>query len=296
VLLHGFGTCSFLWRAVGPSLALSGCTAFAVDLMGHGEADRPFGASVGIAAQAVYLDRALTALRIARATVVGVDLGAAVALRVAAAFPDRVERLALINPLAFEAVPAEDVRALQRNTARFALRVARGVLGAAPLLTPILEGSVADPERMPMRLIARYLAPFVGREGVTHLLALARSIRDDDVDSIDLAGVLCPTLVVRGEADRWVEPTVATRLAAALPHARLVTLPGVGRLVPEEQPDELAALLTKLAHGSLDAEAAEVGTAGNGQGGVEAPAATTAPAAPLTNPSAAGVGDVPDGL
>jgi pimeloyl-ACP methyl ester carboxylesterase len=240
VLLHGFGTCAFLWRAVGPTLALSGCTAFAVDLMGHGESDRPFDAGYGIAAQALYLDRALTALRIARATVVGVDLGGTVALRLAAAFPERVERLVLVNPLAFESVPGEDIRTLQRNTARFAFRVSRGVLGAAPLLQPILEGSVADRAHMPMRLVARYLAPFVGREGVTHLLALARSVRDDDFDSIELGGVRCPTLVMRGEADQWVDESVAPRLAEALPNARLLSLPGVGRLVPEDDPEQLA--------------------------------------------------------
>jgi len=292
LLLHGFGTCAFLWRAVGPSLALSGCTAFAVDLMGHGESDRPFGAGVGIAAQAVYLDRALTALRIAHATVVGVDLGAAVALRLAAAFPERVERLSLINPLAFESVPADDVRTLQRNTARFALRVARGVLGAAPLLAPILEGSVADPEHMPMRLVARYLAPFVGREGVGHLLDLARSVRNADVESIDLEAVHCPTLLVRGDADRWVEPTVAARLAAALPDARLVTFPETGRLVPDERPEEIAALLADFANDLLGPEVgrapaperegtvAAAGTVGNPAGAAASDAIELAAPAP----------------
>jgi pimeloyl-ACP methyl ester carboxylesterase len=298
LVLHGFGTCAFLWRAVGPSLALSGCTAFAVDLMGHGESDRPFGAGVGIAAQAVYLDRALTALRIARATVAGVDLGAAVALRLAAAFPERVERLSLINPLAFECVPAEDVRTLQRNTARFALRVARGVLGAAPLLTPILEGSVADSERMPMRLVARYLAPFVGREGVGHLLDLARSVRAADVESIELAAVHCPTLLVRGEADRWVDATVAARLAAALPDARLLTFPEVGRLVPEERPEEFATLLADFANDSLapdlgrppardgDGSAAASGTTGDSTGIV------TSDTVEVPDPAAADAGGI----
>jgi pimeloyl-ACP methyl ester carboxylesterase len=287
ILLHGFGTCAFLWRGVGPALALSGCTAFAVDLMGFGESDRPFDAGFGIAAQALYLDRALTALRIARAMVVGVDLGATVALRLAAAFPERVERLALINPLAFESVPADDVRTLQRNTARFAFRVSRGVLGAAPLLQPILEGSVADQSHMPMRLVARYLAPFVGREGVTHLLALARSVRDEDFDSIELSGVRCPTIVVRGEADHWVDETVASRLAEALPNARLVSLPGIGRLVPEEDSEQIAALLGGFAPDSRHASNAEAGAprpdrpnssgAGAGGGSQDAAAEVVAP-------------------
>lgn len=239
VLLHGFPTSSFLWRAVGPELAIAGRTAFAVDLLGYGESDRPFDADYGIAAQAEYLDRALTALRVARATVVGVDLGAGVALRLAATRPDRVERLALVNPIAFDAVPAGDVAALQRSTARFALRASRGILGAAALLTPVLEASVARGEHMPARLVARYLAPFVGPEGIGHLLALSRAIRAEDLEDVDYTQITAPALVVRGEADEYTEPAVAQRLAAAIPGSRLLRLPGTGRLVPEEDPDQL---------------------------------------------------------
>ena len=81
LLVHGFGTCAFLWREVGPVLASANRTAFAIDLFGYGESDRPFDAQFGIAAQSDYLDRALTALRLSKATVVGVDLGAAVAIQ-----------------------------------------------------------------------------------------------------------------------------------------------------------------------------------------------------------------------
>lgn len=239
VLLHGFPTSSFLWRVVGPELVMEGRTAFAVDLLGYGESDRPFDADFGIAAQAEYLDRALTALRVARATVVGVDFGAGVALRLAATRPDRVERLVLVNPIAFDAVPAGDVAALQRSTARYALRAARGILGAAALLTPLLEGSAARGEHMPARLVARYLAPFVGPDGIAHLLALSRAIRADDLEDVDYTHIAAPALVVRGEADEYTEPEVAQRLAAAIPGSQLLRLPGVGRLVPEEDPDQL---------------------------------------------------------
>jgi len=243
VLIHGFGTCSFLWRNVGPALALTQHTAYAVDLLGYGESDRPFDADFGLAAQADYLERALTALRVARAAIVGVDIGAAIALRLAAIRPERVARLVLINPVVGEDIPAGDIRAMQRNTARFALRVSRGLFGASPLLSPILTESVADPARMPPTLIGRYLAPFVGQEGVTHLLALARAVRPTDLEDLDLTQVRAHTLIVRGEKDGWVDASVAQRLAAEIADCRVVSLPDVARLVPEEAPDELASLV-----------------------------------------------------
>ncbi len=221
-------------------------TAFAVDLFGYGESDRPFDAQFGIAAQSDYLDHALTALRLSKATVVGLDLGGAVAMHLAYNRPERVERLVLINAIAFDDVPADDIKAMQRNTARFALRIARGVLGAAPLIRELLERSVADPANMPDPLVARYLAPYVGQEGLNHLLALARSVTDEDMLDVELGQLDCPTLIVWGDQDPFVGPKLGDRLADTIPGSRLVRLPGTGRLVPEEAPDTLANMILEF--------------------------------------------------
>jgi len=246
LLVHGFGTCAFLWREVGPELASANRTAFAVDLFGYGESDRPFDAQYGIASQSDYLDHALTALRLSKATLVGVDLGGAVAMHLAYSRPERVERLVLVNPIAFDEVPADDIKTLQRNTARFAIRVSRGLLGAAPLVRELLEQSVAAADKMPDRLVARYMAPYVGQEGLNHLLALARAVDSEDMLDIELGQLDCPTLIVWGDQDRFLSPKMADRLADTIPGSRLVRLPGTGRLVPEEAPETLANMILEF--------------------------------------------------
>lgn len=243
LLVHGFGTCSFVWRNVGPRIALANCTAFAVDMLGYGESDRPFEADYGIAAQAEYLDRALTALRVSRATVVGLDLGAAVALRLAGTQPDRVDKLVLVNPIAFDSIPADDVKSLQKSTARHAFRVSRGVMGAAPLMRELLQKSVADPARMPEALVGRYLAPFVGQAGVDHLLRVSRFIDPEPLEEINLRALPHPTLVVWGDRDPWASSRVADQLADTIGGSRLVHLASAGRLVPEDAPEALVQLL-----------------------------------------------------
>ena len=243
LLIHGFGTNAFVWRNVGPAIALANLTAFAVDMLGYGASDRPIDGEYGIAAQADYLDRALTALRMARATVVGLDLGAAVALRFAAARPDRVEKLVLVNAVALDAIPAGDIRSLQKNTARFAFRVSRGVMGAAPLLRELLRNSVADPANMPEPLVARYLAPYVGSDGVDQLLRVARFVNGNDLEEINLRALPHPTLLIRGERDPWVDASVGDRLANTIGGSKLVRLPGASRLVPEDVPEVFTNLL-----------------------------------------------------
>ena len=246
LLVHGFGTCAFLWRNVGPALAAASRTAFAIDLFGYGESDRPFDAQFGIAAQSDYLDRALTALRLTKATVVGIDLGGAIAMHLAFNRPERVDRLVLVNPIAFGEVPAEDIKQLQRNTARFAFRISRGVLGAAPLLRELVERSVADKANASDALVARYLAPYVGEEGLNHLLALARAVDDDDMVDVDLGQIDRPTLIVWGDQDPFIGPKLGETLADTIPGSRLVRLPGTGRLVPEEAPETLASMILEF--------------------------------------------------
>ena len=244
ILIHGFGTSSFLWRNIAPAITEAGHTAYAIDLFGHGESDRPFDADFGIAAQAEYLDAAMTALRVSRGILVGMDIGGDIALRLAATRPERVEKLVLINTPAFDEIPARDITQMQRSTAKFAFRTTRGILGAAPLIEGVLKGSVADPEaHMPVKLIARYLAPFVGKDGVNHLLALASSITEDDMEDVDLRTIHVPALVLWGERDGFVDAKIGERLVNALPDGRLVRLQGVGRLIPEENPERMSELL-----------------------------------------------------
>jgi len=65
-------------------------------------------------------------------------------------------------------------------------------------------------------------------------------------ENIDLSQVRAHSLIVRGEKDVWVEPTVAEKLATELPGCRVVNFPDAARLVPEEAPDELADLIASF--------------------------------------------------
>jgi 2-hydroxymuconate-semialdehyde hydrolase len=178
--------------------------------------------------------------------VVGIDLGAAVAMHLAFNRPERVERLVLINAIGFDDVPADDIKTMQRNTARFALKISRGVLGAAPLMRELMEKSVADKANMPDGLLARYLAPYVGKDGLNHLLTLARSVDSDDMADVDLRQIDRPSLIVWGDQDPFVSPKLGDRLADTIPGSRLVRLPGTGRLIPEEAPETLANMILEF--------------------------------------------------
>ena len=243
VLLHGFGTSGFLWRNVAPALPLGRLTVFAPDLFGWGESDRSLDADYGVAAQAEYLDRALTVLRVARADIVAVDLGCAVAHARAARRPARVRSMIFVNPTDPSALRGAEFSELKRLAARHLLDASRGMLGATTLLGPILERSVARADAMPRELVGRYAAPFVGRDGVRHLMQVERAINDQALADVSWEKVAAPVLVVRGDSDSWVAPDVAAMLASRLRHAEHRRMAGVARLAPEDAPAALADLV-----------------------------------------------------
>ena len=259
VLLHGFGTSAFLWRRVGPALAVAGMTAWAPDLFGHGASDRPVGAAYDIRAQAEYLAHALRHLEIHGATLVGSDIGAAVAVCLALEAPDAVARLALISPAPLRGTPGPEIRLMQRESARHLLRLVRGLFGAHPLILALLQNAVSDPTRLDLRLAGRYVAPYVGREGLNHFLALARSIEEDDLGDIDPARVTQPTLVLHGDSDRWCSATEAHELARRFADATAEWITGSGRLIAEEQPDALTRRLVAFARMERGERAAPAG-------------------------------------
>lgn len=98
VLLHGFPESSFGWRHQIAPLAAAGLRVVAPDQRGYGRSDKPRGVGAyridRLAEDVVGL---LDTLGTPRAHVVGHDWGGAVAWYLAAAHPERVERMVILN-------------------------------------------------------------------------------------------------------------------------------------------------------------------------------------------------------
>ncbi|MBL0170146.1 MAG: alpha/beta fold hydrolase [Gemmatimonadaceae bacterium] len=241
VLLHGFATCTFLWRQLAPVLANAGYTAIAIDLLGHGESDCPDEVNYTLAAQAEYVARALAALRLPAVTIVGQDIGALVALLLAASPRSRVDSLFLLSPPDPDDLPGAEIRSLQLSSARAVLS-ASTLFGALPALAPLLRGGVSSPPRMSDLLVARYLAPFVGNRGLNNLLQRAAAVELSEDARAQIARVACAVCVVDGGAGT---PRPSLSWPTLLPAAKVVLhrLGEVGWLIPQDAPGEVQELL-----------------------------------------------------
>jgi pimeloyl-ACP methyl ester carboxylesterase len=96
VLLHGLASDADTWdKAIGP-LAGHGLRVLAVDLIGHGESDKPSGDYL-LSDFAQSLGEFLDALQLPSATLCGHSFGGAIAMFFGTRHPDRVERVVLVS-------------------------------------------------------------------------------------------------------------------------------------------------------------------------------------------------------
>jgi pimeloyl-ACP methyl ester carboxylesterase len=95
VLVHGITSSSETWQRVMPVLARR-FTVIALDLAGHGESAKPKG-DYSLGAHASVLRDLLAELGHERATFVGHSLGGGVVMQLFYQFPERCERLVLVD-------------------------------------------------------------------------------------------------------------------------------------------------------------------------------------------------------
>jgi pimeloyl-ACP methyl ester carboxylesterase len=83
---------------------------------------------------------------------------------------------------------------------------------------------------------------------ITGLVASLQTLRDRPDSREALPRIDVPVLVVVGDEDELTPPRDAEDMVAALPDARLLTLPGAGHLTPLERPEQVTEALLGFLH------------------------------------------------
>ncbi len=189
----------------------------------------------------------LDRLAIDRAHLVATSFGGAVALLVAARWPQRVRSLiSIASADAFDDVMAEEVARWRQACLD---SVASGDRG---LISDVLEPAVYSPgylaahhEEQSLRRRQIAALPDAWFQGLAGLLDSTPSV----ALSGELAAVACPALVVAAELDGFI-PLARTRaLAEGIRGARFVLVEGAGHAVVVEQPRRLAGLCLEFLEG-----------------------------------------------
>ena len=102
VLLHGKNFSGAYWAATVRALAAEGYRVVAPDQIGFGKSSKPASYQFSFQTLAANTRALLDSLRVEKFVLVGHSMGGMLAVRMALMYPERVERLALVNPIGLE--------------------------------------------------------------------------------------------------------------------------------------------------------------------------------------------------
>jgi 2-succinyl-6-hydroxy-2,4-cyclohexadiene-1-carboxylate synthase len=232
VLLHGFAGTRHGWDLVAGRLHPERYRPLALDLRGHGDARDARPVDFG----AVAADVAAAAPE--RFVLCGYSLGGRVALHVALGQPERVSRLVLVASTAGIDDPL--LRAERREAdEKLAADLERGTIedfAERWMRQPLFAGTPPG--------AARHWRADILRNDPGALAAALRGIGAGVMEPLwaRLGELPMPATLIAGERDgRYA--AIGRRLAAALPDARLLVVPGAGHGLPREAPQAVAAAI-----------------------------------------------------
>lgn len=230
VIIHGVGGHKEDWRTVQHELAKS-AQVFALDMLGFGESSK-VGDDLSMPVQAAAIAALLDAHGLARASLVGNSVGGWVAATFAATWPDRTERLVLIDPAGFRAM-FEGEPPVNFDPSTEAEMQA--------LIDITINGPVAQTPGIAAAALAAYIAS--GEKAITATWgkSLFLSPRLEDL----LGRITAPTTVLWGADDKLFPSVLAGVFASQIAGARSELIPDAGHFPQIDQPEAALAAIAR---------------------------------------------------
>ncbi len=258
MLVHGITSNSDTWRRVMPYLARR-YTVIAPDLIGHGESAKPKG-DYSLGAYASGLRDLLVALGYDRASFVGHSLGGGIAMQLAYQFPERCERLVLVDSGGL----GHDVSVLLRAATLPGSELVLPVLAATRLLD-VGRAAGGLLSRVGLRAgtdieeIARGHATLADRETRGAFIHTLRGIVDPGGQRVDASDRLylashIPFLLIWGEHDSIIPVAHGLRTHEQVPGSRLEIFQGSGHFPQLDEPERFLDVLIDFMDGTTPAQ------------------------------------------
>jgi pimeloyl-ACP methyl ester carboxylesterase len=235
VLIHGFHTDMREWDDVAAGLT-STHRVLRYDVRGHGRSTIPATLPPSTDDVLALLDE----LQIARATIVGLSMGATIALDFALTHPTRVDRLVLLSP----GIPGVDVQprldwmkpiidAVREGNPRRAA----GLWWDGPILDGVPRtGARAD----------RFRTIILDNASVWTVKSRPPAL--DPPAGKRLSDVSAPVLVVTGDIDTTGAQENGRRVVDGLRRGRLHSIAGAGHMISMQRPDDVIRLVEAFSH------------------------------------------------
>lgn len=242
LLLHGFLGSLHTWRPVLPTLSQH-FYCLLPDLPGHGRnLNADLQAPLHFDLLSEWLLRLLDEQGLQSVSLLGYSMGGRAALNLACHAPQRVQRLILESSSPGLASEAERTQRLEQDSARAALLLQQGMpaFAAAWYAQPLFASLRARPRlRASLQRAAAANDP---RWMARVLSALSPGLQPPQWDCLEKLHL--PVLLLAGEQDPKYA-ALSAQMAARLPQAQRLLLPGAGHNLHTETPQAFLAALQR---------------------------------------------------
>ena len=234
ILLHGLGGSTQVWGFNTGALA-ERYHVVVPDQIGFGKSDKPL-VNYRIRTYVDFLDQFCKQLKIERATLVGNSMGGWIAAMFTAAFPDRVDKLVLVDAAGYAPPKDFDMRTLYglNPTTRAGMKI---------LVSKVFYSKALQTDAAIDLAIAARMAAGDGYtiNSITESIIRGEDFLDDVVKTIKR-----PTLIVWGRQDGLVPLTDGERFNRDIAGSKMVVIEECGHVPNAEKPGEFNAALLKF--------------------------------------------------
>ena len=237
ILLHGLGGSGLNWAPNIAPLATK-FRVIAPDQIGFGKSDKPF-INYRIGTYVDFLEELRKQLKIERAALVGNSMGGWIAVAYAVAYPDRVERLILVDAAGFAPPKDFDLKTLYGLNP--STRAGIKAITTKVFFNPLFSSDPFVDQALTLRVSAG--------DGYT-ISSLIQSIerREDFIDD-QVKSIKQPTLIIWGRQDGLVPLSDAERFDREIPNSTLLVFDQCGHVPNFEKPAEFNATALKFLSG-----------------------------------------------
>ena len=231
VLVHGVGGDADQWAFCLDALAASHRIS-ALDLLGFGRSDKPL-IDYRVAGFVDVLDRFLTAIGIAKASLLGHSLGGWIVAAFALRFPERIDKLVL-----------NDAAGIDEGTIPIPVDLK---ISTRASLRDAFECMFYDKDIVTEALVDLAYSLHLER-GDGYTIRSVLQTLGNPWEKLDgkLGGLSAPTLILWGENDAVTPLSMAHAFHREIAGSRLQVIARCGHLPPLEQPAEFAAAVTSF--------------------------------------------------
>ncbi|MBO9399068.1 alpha/beta fold hydrolase [Shimia sp. R9_2] len=230
VLIHGVGMQSAAW---GPQFAALSANhrVISLDMPGHGKSSAlPEGAQLPDFVE--WLRGALDVLELDDVSLAGHSMGALISGGFAATYPERLERVALLNGVYRRSEQAREAVIARADVIR---------AGGFDLETPLARWFGDGAEDQAARV---HVSDWLGQVNLDgYATAYGAFARGDETYSDRLGNITCPLFAITGDGDLNSSPAMAEAMANAAQLGRAIVIKGHRHMVNLTAPDAVNAVL-----------------------------------------------------